>query len=66
MNRRQVLRAALLFPATLATACGGSRSGPMPIATIAVPSAEQAQSTEPQATTKTQAKPTFIEFYADW
>ncbi len=66
MNRRNLLRAALLLPATLAAACGGSQSGPAPIATIAVPNPNQAPSTQTDGGTKTQAKPTFIEFFAEW
>ena len=69
MNRRKILRAALLLPATLAAACGSNQTGPAPIATIAVPNSEQAQSTQTSQTdgaTKVQSKPTFIEFFADW
>lgn len=69
MNRRKLLRAALLLPTTLAVACGRSQTGPAPIATIAVSNTQQAQSvqtTQTEGATKTQAKPTFIEFFADW
>jgi uncharacterized lipoprotein YbaY len=66
MNRRQLLRAAFLLPATLAVACSSSQTGPAPIATIAVPGPEQAQSTQSNGATKAQGKPTFIEFFADW
>jgi hypothetical protein len=67
MNRRNLLRAALLLPTTLAAACGGSQSGPVPIATISVPNPDQAPSTQTDnGATKTQAKPTFIEFFAEW
>jgi nitrous oxide reductase len=66
MNRRQVLRAAVLLPTTLAAACGRREAGPAPIATISVSSPGQAQSTETSGAAKTQAKPTFIEFYAEW
>ena len=65
MNRRKILRAAFLLPATLAAACS-SQTGPAPIATIAAPSPEQAQSTQTEGATKVQSKPTFIEFFADW
>jgi hypothetical protein len=67
MNRRNLLRAAFLLPTTLAAACGGSQSEPAPIATIAVPNPNQAPSTQTEdGATKTQAKPTFIEFFAEW
>jgi hypothetical protein len=38
----------------------------VPIATIAVSSAQQTQSSQTEGGTKAQTKPTFIEFYAEW
>jgi hypothetical protein len=56
----------LVLSSSLAAACSSNASGPQPIATISVSENAVAQSAEDNGASKGQAKPTFIEFYAEW